>query len=428
MALIYGEAKNKNVAKALIVAEFVGVKIECIPVEWGVTQKTPEFLKLNPIQKIPVLVTPEGGIFESNAIARYVARTKDQMLGSNLYEKGLVDQWCDFGATELDHNLLRWIYPKLGFTFMPTAPNVEEVAIANSKRALGSLNTWLATRTYLVGNSITVADVVIFCNLMYAVRTFLDKEFLGAFPHVERYFWTLANQPQVKNVVGEFTFGDRQAPAAPVVAAAAASAASLAKEAAPAKKTKAAAAPKPAPAPAAAPAAADDDEEVAAPKKSKNALDLLPPSPMVLDNWKRLYSNTKAKDFAEVAIKGFWEMFDPEGYSLWFCDYKYNDENQVSYVTLNKVGGFLQRMDFIRKYAFGKMCILGDGPFAIKGVWLFRGTDIPQMVKDECYDMDLYEWTKVDISDAAQKERVSAMFEEPDLIDGEKLLEAKCFK
>lgn len=121
-------------------------------------------------------------------------------------------------------------------------------------------------------------------------------------------------------------------------------------------------------------------------------------------------------------------MYDPEGYSLWFCDYKYNEENQISYVTLNKVGGFLQRMDFIRKYAFGKMCILGDGPFAIKGVWLFRGTDIPQLVKDECYDMDLYEWTKVDISDAAQKERVSAMFEEPDLIDGEKLLEAKCFK
>ncbi|BBN16177.1 glutathione S-transferase [Marchantia polymorpha subsp. ruderalis] len=423
MALkIYGDGSNKNAAKALIVGEFIGVKIETLPVEWGVTQKTPEFQKMNPIQKIPVLVTPEGGIFESNAIARYVARTKDQMLGSTLYEKGLVDQWCDFAVSELDHNLLRWIYPKMGYTFMPTAPNVEEGAVEASKRALGSLNTWLTTRTYLVGNSITVADVVIFCNILVAVRTVIDKQFLGAFPHVERYFWTMANQPQVKKVVGEFTFGDKLTTQSPAAAAPAA-----AKEASPAKKTKAPPAPKEA-APAPAPAAADDDEEVAAPKKSKNALDLLPPSPMVLDNWKRLYSNTKAKDFAEVAIKGFWEMYDPEGYSLWFCDYKYNEENQISYVTLNKVGGFLQRMDFIRKYAFGKMCILGDGPFAIKGVWLFRGTDIPQLVKDECYDMDLYEWTKVDISDAAQKERVSAMFEEPDLIDGEKLLEAKCFK
>uniref|UniRef100_A0A7N2L1V6 EF-1-gamma C-terminal domain-containing protein n=1 Tax=Quercus lobata TaxID=97700 RepID=A0A7N2L1V6_QUELO len=71
---------------------------------------------------------------------------------------------------------------------------------------------------------------------------------------------------------------------------------------------------------------------------------------MILDDWKRLYSNTKT-NFREVAIKGFWDMYDPEGYSLWLCDYKYNDENTVSFVTLNKVGGFLQRMDLARKYA-----------------------------------------------------------------------------
>jgi elongation factor 1-gamma len=52
-------------------------------------------------------------------------------------------------------------------------------------------------------------------------------------------------------------------------------------------------------------------------------------------------------------------MFDPEGYSLWFCDYKFNDENTITFVTMNKVGGFLQRMDLALTYAFAKMCILG---------------------------------------------------------------------
>lgn len=122
-------------------------------------------------------------------------------------------------------------------------------------------------------------------------------------------------------------------------------------------------------------------------------------------------------------------MFDAEGYSLWFCDYKFNDENQVTFVTMNKVGGFLQRMDLVRKYAFGKMCILGEEPpFKIKGVWLFRGKDIPQMVMEECYDAELYDWKKVDINDDAQKALVNAYFEEPDTIQGDKLLEAKCFK
>ena len=88
-------------------------------------------------------------------------------------------------------------------------------------------------------------------------------------------------------------------------------------------------------------------------------------------------------------------MYDPAGYSLWWCDYKYNAENLVQYVTLNKVSGFLQRMDLIRKHGFAKMCILGKGPFVIRGFWLFRGPDVPKQVIDECYDVELYDWKKV---------------------------------
>lgn len=29
--------------------------------------------------------------------------------------------------------------------------------------------------------------------------------------------------------------------------------------------------------------------------------------------------------------------YDPEGYSMWFCDYKYTDENTVNFVVMNKV-------------------------------------------------------------------------------------------
>ena len=130
-----------------------------------------------------------------------------------------------------------------------------------------------------------------------------------------------------------------------------------------------------------------------------------------------------------LPLAGFWDMFDPEGYSLWFCDYKYNDENTVSFVTLNKVGGFLQRMDLACKYAFGKMLIIGsEPPFKVQGLWLFRGTEIPQFIIDECYDMELYEWKKVDINDEAQKERVSKMIEDCEPFEGEALLDAKCFK
>ena len=42
---------SKNAAKALIAAEYTGVKITCPPFEMGVTNKTPAFLKLNPLGK-----------------------------------------------------------------------------------------------------------------------------------------------------------------------------------------------------------------------------------------------------------------------------------------------------------------------------------------------------------------------------------------
>ncbi|KAG0602028.1 hypothetical protein M758_11G156000 [Ceratodon purpureus] len=433
---IHANKVNKNAYKALVAAEYVGVKVETTPdFDWS-TIKSPEFIKMNPMGKVPVLETPEGTVFESNAIARYVAGLKPSgLFGSSNYEKALVDQWIDIATLEIDGNVSRWVYPRLGMGVFNE--EVEGVAISNLKRALTALNTYLASHTYLVGESVTLADIIMICNLVNPFHVALTKEFTAEFPHVERYFWTLVNQANFKKVVGEIVQAakplgpppakghhhnhtpaavEKEAKSAPKTAA---------KESTPKpKKEKAAPAPKPAPAP----ESVDDDEEAAPVKKAKNSLDLLPPSPMVLDNWKRLYSNTKAKDF-HLAISGFWEMFDAEGYSLWFCDYKFNDENTVTFVTMNKVGGFLQRMDLVRKYAFGKMCILGEeAPYKIKGVWLFRGSDVPQMVTEECYDAELYEWTKVDISNEEQKALVNAYFEEPDTIQGEKLLEAKCFK
>nr|XP_043623885.1 elongation factor 1-gamma-like isoform X2 [Erigeron canadensis]XP_043623886.1 elongation factor 1-gamma-like isoform X3 [Erigeron canadensis] len=413
MALVLHSAVNKNTYKAQIAAEYVGgVEIKLVDnFQMGVSNKTPEFLKMNPIGKVPVLETSEGTIFESNAIARYVARGSS-LFGSSAIEYGQIEQWIDFSSFELDANIGGWAYPRLGFrTYIKPA---EENYIAGLKRGLAALNTYLASRTFLVGDAVTLADIIVTCNMLLGFKLVMTKSFTSEFPHVERYFWTMVNQPNFSKIVGEV----KQTEAVPPLSSAKKPEAKPKEE--PKKEVKKEEALKPKP------EAAEEEE---APKpKAKNPLDLLPPSKMVLDDWKRLYSNTKS-NFREVAIKGFWDMYDPEGYSLWFCNYKYNDENTVSFVTMNKVGGFLQRMDLARKYAFGKMLIIGnEPPYKVKGLWLFRGSEIPKFVMDECYDMELFEWTKVDLSDEAQKERVNQMIEDQEPFEGEALLDAKCFK
>ncbi|XP_045802753.1 elongation factor 1-gamma 3-like [Trifolium pratense] len=144
-----------------------------------------------------------------------------------------------------------------------------------------------------------------------------------------------------------------------------------------------------------------------------NSHDLLS-AKITLEEWKGNYFNTNT-NFRKVAIKGFWKMYNPDTSSLWFCDSKYNAENSVTF----KVGRFADQ------YAFGKMLVFRS---KVKGLWLFNGQAIPKGLFDECYDMKLYEWTKVDISDEAQKARVNQMIEDCEDFEGETIREVyfKC--
>jgi elongation factor 1-gamma len=172
----------------------------------------------------------------------------------------------------------------------------EEAAISALKRALDALNTHLASNTYLVGHSVTLADIIMICNLFLGFNRILTKSFTSEFPHVERYFWTLVNQPNFRKILGEV----KQTESVPPVQSA--KKPSQPKEPA---KPKSKNEPKKEVKKESAPSRAEEavEEEEAPKPKAKNPLDLLPPSKMILDEWKRLYSNTKT-NFREVAIKG----------------------------------------------------------------------------------------------------------------------------
>jgi len=61
--------------------------------------------------------------------------------------------------------------------------------------------------------------------------------------------------------------------------------------------------------------------------------------------------------------------------------------------------GFLQRFDHFRKHALARMVILGDEPsLDIEGVWLFRGTSIPQELWDHP-QFEYYQHRQMDLKD-----------------------------
>jgi len=121
---------------------------------------------------------------------------------------------------------------------------------------------------------------------------------------------------------------------------------------------------------------ADAEEEEKPAPKPKSKLDLLPPSPFVLDEWKRVYSNNETRP---TAIEWFWSNFDPNGYSIWRVDYKYNDELTKVFMSSNLIGGFFNRLERARKYAFGSLIVLGeDNANSIAGYFVIRGNEIPE--------------------------------------------------
>ncbi|KAJ4768758.1 Elongation factor 1-gamma [Rhynchospora pubera] len=205
--VLYTNAGNTNAPKALITAEYSGVKLELAKdFQLEVSNYTPEFLKMSPIGMVPVLKTPDGAIFDSNTIARYVAKLKadSPLYGSSLIEYAHIEQWMDFSATEIEAGLGRWIYTAR-FGFGRTGFNALMCVFATKvlKISLDALNTHLANNTYLVGRSVTLADIVITCDLCWGYSCIMTKAFTSEFPHVERYFWTMMNQPNFKKVIGE---------------------------------------------------------------------------------------------------------------------------------------------------------------------------------------------------------------------------------
>ena len=164
---------------------------------------TAEAAALSPLGKAPVLKTPSGVVFESNAIARYLARARadTELLGASFVDQAQVDSWIDFSSNELELPASMWTYPVLGY--MPFNLAAYTKAKEDLAKGLKTLDAYLLTRTYLVGEKITLADICVTSALVYVMKFVADKAYLKPFGNVVRYYTTCVNQPEFKAVIGE---------------------------------------------------------------------------------------------------------------------------------------------------------------------------------------------------------------------------------
>jgi elongation factor 1-gamma len=267
-----------------------------------------------------------------------------------------------------------------------------------------------------VQDQITLADIVVVSTLVYPFKLVVDKNYLKPFGNVTRWFQTCVNQPEFQQVIGTVQMCKKEM-MAPGQSALASGKKGGDKKQEPPKKDKEAA-PSPAPAPA---------------KKAEHpykVMDREAPSPFNIDAWKKTYSN--AKDY-DTAMDAFWDAFDGEGWSLWLQTYNHNEDNKKIFMTSNAIGGFQQRTEEIRRWAFGVMDVLGTEQtlLEIAGVWLLRGHSVDPMINAND-DANWYTWKALTekgkpVSDETKK-IVKAFWTNENEIDGKPIQASKVFK
>lgn len=156
--------------------------------------------------QVPAYETNDGKyLTESNAIAYYVAN--DQLRGKTDLERAQVVQWLSFAESEILPYSAAWVYPLLGI--MPYQKNNVDRAKADAQHTLSVLNQHLLNNTFLVGERISLADIVVFSNLLNLYQYVLEPSVRSGFGNVTRWFKTILNQPQVAKIVTKYQLADK---------------------------------------------------------------------------------------------------------------------------------------------------------------------------------------------------------------------------
>ncbi len=198
-----------NGIKVSSMLEETGLAYEPHLVSFGTNdQMTPEFLSLNPNNKIPAIIDPNGpggkplALWESGAILIYLAEKSGKFLPADPVRRYETIQWLMWqmgGAGPM--------FGQLGFFWKFAGKEIEDKRpldryVGETKRLLGVLNRRLDGRDWIMGDY-TIADMAVF-PWVRTVTGFYDAgDLVGMndFPNVTRVLDAFAARPAVQKAV-----------------------------------------------------------------------------------------------------------------------------------------------------------------------------------------------------------------------------------
>jgi GST-like protein len=183
-----------NPAKVALFLEEAGLDYEIVPVDTRKgEQHDPSFLAINPNAKVPALADGDAVIFDSNAILLYLADKTGKFLPpAGDVHRGRLLSWLFFVATGVGP------YSGQAVHFKHFAPEPKAYAVNRylyeAERHWGILDAQLAKGQYMLGDTYTIADMVVW-GWARAVPFILGGEAWGTYPNVKRLFDEISARP-----------------------------------------------------------------------------------------------------------------------------------------------------------------------------------------------------------------------------------------
>lgn len=196
-----------NGVKVSIALEETGLPYEPHRVAFDTNdQLSPEFLSLNPNNKIPAILDPAGpggrplALWESGAILVYLAGKTGQLMPADTAARYETLQWVMFQVGGIGP-----MFGQLGFFHKFAGKDYEDKRprdryVAESRRLLGVLDRHLADRDWIMGREYGIADIATFPWVRNLVGFYGagDLVGMGDFTHVQRVLAAFVARPAVQ--------------------------------------------------------------------------------------------------------------------------------------------------------------------------------------------------------------------------------------
>lgn len=159
------------------------------------TETNDDYQQLNPNGYVPLLILDDGNrLTEGPAIVQFLADqapAKKLIPAAGTFERYQTQQWLNFISAEIHKNYIP--------LFNSVAPQAaKEWAIELLIKRLNATAEQLASRPYLLGDHISVADIYLFVTLSWGQHVNID---ISRWPALARYADKIAERPAVQQAM-----------------------------------------------------------------------------------------------------------------------------------------------------------------------------------------------------------------------------------